>query len=199
MLDRTGFFILLGIIVFGSIIFFPPQANAVANNFNFVTSNIAYQSAIGTNGAKVGYTVTATNNGTPVSTISCNPLSGSLFSVGNTPVICSATDGSGKTESSSFIISVSGIDNTPPTISPPPDVVATQSGTLTNVALGTPQVSDNADLSPLVTNDHPIAGFPTGVTTVTGTAFGICASTLTASETAVCRPASTATLTASLP
>ena len=146
------------------------QASAISNQFDFVISNIIYQSSIGQNGANVGYTVTATSNSNPVSSLSCTPSSGGLFPVGDTPVICTATDNQGNSASHSFIVSVSGTDSIPPTIIPPVNVTATGTGTLTNVTLGNATVSDNADSAPIATNDAPQKGFPVGTTMVNWTA-----------------------------
>src|SRR3990172_8413411 len=78
------------------------------SDFTFTISNIQYTSTITTNGANVTYVVTAQNNGINVSNISCDPISGSLFPVGDTPVICTATDNQGSTSTTSFIITVEG-------------------------------------------------------------------------------------------
>jgi probable HAF family extracellular repeat protein len=61
-------------------------------------------------------------------------------------------------------------DNVPPTLTAPPDITAEAiSKAGTPVALGAPQVSDNADLNPIVTNNAP-ALFPLGQTLVVWTA-----------------------------
>ena len=86
-------------------------ANALSD-FNFTMSNVAYQSTITAYGANVTYLVTAQNNGINVSSIGCDPVSGSLFTVGDTPVICTATDNQGVTATVSFIITVGGTDST---------------------------------------------------------------------------------------
>jgi hypothetical protein len=62
------------------------------------------------------------------------------------------------------------IDNVPPNITPPPDKAVVSSAKLTQVDLGRPIVSDNADPNPVVINDTAIAGFPQGTTKVTWTA-----------------------------
>lgn len=67
------------------------------------------------------------------------------------------------------INSVIGIDTTAPSITAPADVNAKATGEGTEVALGTPTVSDIDDPSPVVTNDAP-ATFPVGTTVVTWTA-----------------------------
>jgi uncharacterized repeat protein (TIGR03803 family) len=60
------------------------------------------------NGAKVTYTVTATDDsGEPV-TITCSPASGSIFPIGTTTVNCTATDASGNVSQGSFTVKVLG-------------------------------------------------------------------------------------------
>ena len=49
-------------------------------------------------GARVNYTVTATDNVDPNPKVKCTPPSGSLFPLGKTPVNCTATDASGNIE-----------------------------------------------------------------------------------------------------
>jgi Tol biopolymer transport system component len=86
-------------------------------------------------GAEVTYTVTAEDNvdgnatleedGTTVTqddvggniTMSCDPPSGSVFSIGNTTVECSATDEAGNTGTESFTVTVNPLPPPPP----PPD------------------------------------------------------------------------------
>jgi hypothetical protein len=58
-------------------------------------------------------------------------------------------------------------DSTPPTIIPPPFIIANATDPLTLVVLGSPTVSDTADPTPAVSNDAPIDGFPLGTTIVT--------------------------------
>ena len=58
-------------------------------------------------GATVGYTVSASDLGGPVSR-SCAPASGSTFPVGATTVSCTATDASGNAATGSFNVSVRG-------------------------------------------------------------------------------------------
>src|SRR5947208_8639395 len=174
------------------------QANAVGNQFDFIVSNIAYQSVIGDYGANVGYTVTATSNGSPVSSIVYNPASGSRFPVGDTAVICTATDSQSNSASHSFIITVGGDDSTPPNIIPPPDTAAASTGgQYTHINLGSPTVSDDTDPSPLVTNDAPAAGFQVGNTTVTWTATDHSGNSKTATQKVTISPPGNLTVSAS--
>ena len=89
------------------------------------------------------------------------------FPVGSTTVTWTATDSSGNAASAVQTVTIR--DTTPPAIAAPPDVTAEATGTLTSVDLGTPAVSDIADVSPTVTSDAP-AAFPLGDATVTWTA-----------------------------
>jgi hypothetical protein len=68
-------------------------------------------------------------------------------------------------------------DTEPPTITPPPNVKTGASNRTPE--LGEPQVEDNADPNPTVTNDGP-AKFPRGVTEVTWTATDAAGNTATA-------------------
>ena len=54
----------------------------------------------------VTFSVTATNRCDPAPVISCNPTSGSVFSVGKTIVNCSARDASGNTATCAFTVTV---------------------------------------------------------------------------------------------
>src|SRR3990172_4764991 len=171
------------IVVFILAFFLIPFGYADAlSDFTFTISNIQYTSTITTNGANVTYVVTAQNNGINVSDISCDSISGSLFPVGDTPVICTATDNQGSTSTTSFIITVEGTDSTPPIIVPPADVSTVSTGQYTTVNLGTPTVSDNADPSPIFANNAPEIGFPIGITIVTWTAFDHSGNTATAPQ-----------------
>ena len=58
------------------------------------------------NGAKVTYSVTATDNVDPKPTVKCSPLSGALFPLGQTTVKCTATDAAGNQSAGSFVVKV---------------------------------------------------------------------------------------------
>ena len=58
------------------------------------------------NGAVVTFTVTATDNHDPAPVVTCTPPSGSVFPVGFTSVICTATDASNNTASRSFTVAI---------------------------------------------------------------------------------------------
>lgn len=65
-------------------------------------------SATSQQGASVSYTVTTTDPDNPASqiSISCSPVSGSLFPIGNSSVNCSASDPAGNTSTGSFTVTV---------------------------------------------------------------------------------------------
>ena len=67
------------------------------------------------NGARVTYTVTATDNFDPNPTVKCTPPSGAQFPLGPSPVKCTATDHSGNTSQGTFIVKVivAWVDSTP--------------------------------------------------------------------------------------
>jgi Tol biopolymer transport system component len=77
----------------------PPTINIPAD----ITEN-----ATSPSGAKVTYTVTATDDIDPNPTLSCDPASGSTFPIGTTTVECTATDSSGNSTNESFNVVVKG-------------------------------------------------------------------------------------------
>lgn len=68
----------------------------------------------GPGGATATFAPTFADN-CPVVTASCSPASGSTFPVGSTPVVCTATDGSGNTSVCNTAVSV--VDTKPPVVS----------------------------------------------------------------------------------
>ncbi|MEK6849304.1 MAG: immunoglobulin-like domain-containing protein [Nanoarchaeota archaeon] len=70
---------------------------------------------------------------------------------------------------------VTVVDTTAPSITAPAGITMEATGALTPVTLGSPIVTDNSDLAPIVTNDAPPAGYPVGLTTVTWTATDVTA------------------------
>ncbi len=57
-------------------------------------------------GATVNYSVTVTDNHDPNPALSCAPPSGSTFPIGDSTVLCHASDASGNTASASFTVHV---------------------------------------------------------------------------------------------
>ena len=62
--------------------------------------------------------------------VTCSPASGSFFPVGNNPVTCTATDASGNTQVTTFMITVA--DEESPTVMCPADVILAVDGTIIN-------------------------------------------------------------------
>ena len=119
-------------------------------------------------GAAVSYDLpTATDLVDGAVAVSCDPISGSIFALGTTPVTCSATDAHNNMVDATFTVTVG--DAVAPTIVAPADVTKEATGPLTVVELGMPSVSDIVDVDPAVTNNAP-ASFPVGTTEVTWTA-----------------------------
>jgi hypothetical protein len=99
--------------------------------------------------------------------VTCAPLSGSTFALGQTPVTCSAEDAAGNRSSSGFSVNVG--DTTPPVIQNHADLVAeatSSSGAI--VAYTTPAANDSLD-GPVAVACAPTSGstFALGHTTVT--------------------------------
>jgi dipeptidyl aminopeptidase/acylaminoacyl peptidase len=59
-------------------------------------------------GAVVTYAASATDDSDPSPVVSCAPAGGSVFAIGETTVICTATDRSGNSSSASFTVKVKG-------------------------------------------------------------------------------------------
>lgn len=103
-------------------------------------------------------------------TITQSPLAGAILGLGTNQLILTASDTNGNSIAVTNIIIV--IDNTPPSLICPVDVVVNVDPgqcSATNVVLGTPTVTDNCQLG-AVTNDAP-AAFPCGTNIVTWTAI----------------------------
>ncbi len=96
--------------------------------------------------------------------VNCSPASGTSFSVGTTTVTCTTTEGS----SCSFTVTV--VDNTPPAIVCPGNIVATTSApgrTGAIVIFPNPSVSDNCPGVNATCTPASGSTFPRGTTTVT--------------------------------
>ena len=102
------------------------------------------------------------------------------FSLGDTVVTWTVTDGSGNTSTATQIVTV--VDDLDPTITAPSDVtVNTDTGcTATTVTLGTATTNDNCSVD-TVTSDAP-ATFPLGDTIVTWTVVDGSGNTMTATQ-----------------
>jgi len=129
------------------------------------------EEATGPDGAIVEYTSPVADDAVGGQiTATCLPTSGSLFSLGDHTVECSATDASDNSATESFGVSV--VDTTAPFIISPEDVTVEATALDTpaaDVTLGTPSVSDIVDTNPSVTNNEPVT-YPLGLTIVTWSA-----------------------------
>ena len=121
--------------------------------------------ATSADGAVVDYeNPTATDLVDGTDPVSCAPVSGSQFALGDTTVTCNSTDSHGNTSQSTFTVHI--VDTTPPTITAPADISQEDNGFMSTVAdLGLPTVSDIADPNPTITNNAPLT-FPLGTTVV---------------------------------
>ena len=93
---------------------------------------------------------------------------------GTYSVIYYVTDSAGNHAQDTRVVNVEkkNVDTTPPTIIAPANITKIATGDLTNVNLGNPEVSDDTDNNPLVTNDAPAGyNFPLGTTQVMWTAI----------------------------
>lgn len=98
---------------------------------------------------------------------SCDRASGSTFPPGETTVTCTASDAAGNEASGSFTVTV--VDTTPPALSLPPDVTASQNACGgTAVSLGAASATD-ASGAVTIASDAP-ALYLLGTTIVTFTA-----------------------------
>jgi hypothetical protein len=85
----------------------PIAAPIAAPTFGPSTTSTLTVNATSPSGAIVTYGVNVTDN-VKVTTLSCEPASGSMFPVGTTNVVCSAGDAAGNTSSKSFSVVVVG-------------------------------------------------------------------------------------------
>ena len=129
-----------------------------------VPSDIS-QEATSSSGRTVTFsTPTATDLGASVP-VNCVPGSGSTFAVGETTVVCTATDGAGNSASKSFKVTVQ--DSLPPVFGPAPDVNANAAPGGTVVTYTNPTATD-AVAGVVAVNCTPASGstFPIGSTLV---------------------------------
>lgn len=112
--------------------------------------------------------VTATDVVDGPLTPTCNPSSGSTFVLGSTTVTCTATDTHGNTGSASFVVTVTLLDNQPPTFTTVPGPISKEATGLSTPVSWEIVAVDNIDPSPTI-NCDPASGssFPLGTKTVT--------------------------------
>jgi hypothetical protein len=114
--------------------------------------------------ATVSYTATATDN-CGNATVVCTPASGSVFSLGETTVNCTATDGAQNQSRCSFKVTVR--DTTPPQIICPINTQVAPAGPNGTPVQFTPNASDSCGLGSVVCTPPSGSTFPLGTTTVT--------------------------------
>jgi hypothetical protein len=136
--------------------------------------------------ADLGHAI-ATDNCAIVSVTVSGVPSGDFFPIGTTRVTYTALDTNGNTTSAGQSVTV--IDDTPPTISAPPDVTpftgagATGCATFVSAAvLGSPIATDNSGGSVQIAPTLSGALFPVGTTTVTYTATDPSGNSATATQ-----------------
>ena len=131
-------------------------------------------------GTVVSYTATATDVCDPTPIVSCEPPSGSLFPVGTTTVVCTATDNAGNSSMCEFTVTVQ--DTAPPTLSCPEDFEreCMENG-VALVEYPVPTAMDDCDPAPTVVCEPPSGSLlPPGPHVIT------CTATDAAGNTASC-------------
>ena len=112
------------------------------------------------------------------------------FPMGMTTVVWTATDTLNRTASCNQIVTITGNDTTPPTITAPPDVTDTTGAAgascgkiVGETELGTPTTADNCSTVTVTRTGVPLGNFfPVGVTTITYTAKDGAGNTATATQ-----------------
>lgn len=139
----------------------PPTIGAVAP----VTAE-----ATGPNGAAVSFPIpTATDIVDGAVQVTCTPASGSTFPIGNTTVVCSATDAHNNTVTKCFVVTVQ--DKTAPVITVPANMIVTANSATGAIVTFAASATDVVDGS-VATYATPASGslFPLGPKTVNVTA-----------------------------
>lgn len=96
--------------------------------------------------------------------ITYSHLSG-FFPMGATTVHVTAQDGSGNASAADFIVTV--VDTTPPSVTPPANVVVQASSLAgAQIVLPTASATDLVDANPVLSYDHPSGWFPIGTSLV---------------------------------
>jgi hypothetical protein len=125
-------------------------------------------------GAAVTFNPTATDDEDGSMTVLCSPPSGSVFPIGTTTVVCTASDTSGNYSQTSFTVTVNDDrvnDISPPSITVPTNITVpatSPAGATVTFTTSAVDVIDGA----LSTTNTPASGsvFPIGTTVVTTTA-----------------------------
>lgn len=135
-----------------------------------ITVGSVVSEATGPAGAVVTYSATATDLVDGPLTVSCTPVSGSLFGLGSTGLSCTAVDTAGN-RSTVTTASVTVQDTTAPTLTVPADRTVTATSPAGAPVAFVATATDLVDATPLVVCDRSSGStFPLGVTTVTCTA-----------------------------
>jgi hypothetical protein len=121
--------------------------------------------AISGSGGPASFTVTGLDKVSGSLAAECNPASGATFQLGITTVECSATDAAGNIGHGSFRVTVR--DTTPPTLTPPSNLVLEAGSGNGAVGIFTVEVTDAVSKN-LAAACSPVSGstFALGVTTV---------------------------------
>jgi hypothetical protein len=121
--------------------------------------------ATGPSGATVTFSATASDLVDGATTVTCSPVSGSTFALGNTTVNCTSTDLAGNTAAGSFTVHV--VDTTAPTLHLPSNMTLTATSAAGAPASWTATATDAVDTSVDVTCVPPSGStFAPGTTTV---------------------------------
>jgi hypothetical protein len=127
--------------------------------------------ATGDDGARVTYAASARDTRDGALTPDCEPASGSLFGLGRTRVLCTATDAAGNTAHAGFAITViraGGVDRTPPVITVPAAIETRATSRDGAKVTYDASASDNRDGALNATCEPPSGSlFAIGTTTVT--------------------------------
>ncbi len=119
-------------------------------------------------GATVAYQATAIDNCTMVS-VSCSPLSGSFFPLGDNEITCIAVDVFGHADTGSFTITV--VDTTPPVIDYPAQITAPADiGACTVAIVFDVTADDNCSEPDIVCQPPSGSSFSQGISSVVCTA-----------------------------
>lgn len=133
-------------------------------------------------GAVVTYAATATDDVDPAPVVACSPASGSTFPIGMTSVSCTATDATGNSSSGSFNVTV--VDQTPPVITVPGNLLVTgtsMSGAVVNYVVSATDAIDPAPAIACAPTPGSLFGY--GVTPVACTATDASGNTASATFT----------------
>lgn len=124
--------------------------------------------ATSASGATVTFTPTAHDAYYGDVDVTCDPVSGRTFALGEATVKCSASDKATPPNMAEATFMVTVVDTTPPAVTAPADVTMEATGPQTSVTTGTATATDAVGVASL-TSDAP-ATFPVGTTDVTWTA-----------------------------